>query len=383
MKKTLLAAALIAGYAGAASAQNSVTLYGVVSTGFKYESAKAGSNAETKSQFAMDQGQWNGNRWGLRGVEDLGNGLKASFQLESGYNATNGKQAQGGRLFGRQATIALEGSSWGKVQLGRAVSPGTVAFSGVDPFGASFGTSSYTSSASQSFIRYDNMVTYATPNIAGFNAIVGYSFEPGLSSNSFTESDKDYSPGFETNDKNRIASLGARYANGPILVSGIFDYIYSDNRNQGTGIVDNNTNVKAWQVGGSYDFKVAKVHAAYGQEIDGLVGAADGIANLLYGDSSDLGGNVLFARGVRAQSWMVGLTAPIGSGSLMASVQQLRPGGDLDLVGTANQTVASVGYKYNLSKRTGVYGYYSYAKNLNMIDGAKSNQIGVGVRHLF
>jgi predicted porin len=212
---------------------------------------------------------------------------------------------------------------------------------------------------------------------------VGYSFEPGLSSNSFTESDKDYSPGFETNDKNRIASLGARYANGPILVSGIFDYIYSDNRNQGTGIVDNNTNVKAWQVGGSYDFKVAKVHAAYGQEIDGLVGAADGIANLLYGDSSDQGGNVLFARGVRAQSWMVGLTAPIGSGSLMASVQQLRPGGDLDLVGTANQTVASVGYKYNLSKRTGVYGYYSYAKNLNMIDGAKSNQIGVGVRHLF
>ena len=376
MKKTLLAAALIAGYAGAASAQNSVTLYGVVSTGFKYTTEKEDSNAETKSQFAMDQGQWNGNRWGLRGVEDLGNGLKASFQLESGYNSTNGRQAQGGRLFGRQATLALEGSSWGKVQLGRAVSPGTVAFSGVDPFGASFGTSSYTSSASQSFIRYDNMVTYATPNISGFNAIVGYSFDPGLSTNS-------EDPDFETNNKNRIASLGARYSNGPILVSGIFDYIYSNNLNTGGSVIDNDTNIKAWQVGGSYDFKVAKIHAAYGQEVDGLVGAANGIANLLLGSDGNTAGSAFFARGVRAQTWMVGLSAPIGSGSLMASVQQQRPGGNLKLVDTANQTVASVGYKYNLSKRTGVYGYYSYAKNLNMINGAKSNQIGVGVRHLF
>jgi len=377
MKKTLLAAALLTGFAGAASAQNSVTLYGVISTGFEYESVKSGEGAETNSEFRMDTGEWSGSRWGLKGVEDLGNGLKASFQLESGFDSTDGDQAQGGRLFGRQATVALEGSSWGKVQLGRAMSTGTVMFSGVDPFGASFGTSSYTSSAGQSFIRYDDMITYATPNISGFNAMVGYTFNPGLSSNSEGN-------GFETNNKNRIASAGLRYANGPILVSGIFDYIYSNNLNAGDGLIDNDTNVKAWQVGGTYDFKVAKIHAAYGQEIDGLVGASDALANLIVGGGSgQTGGNVLFARGVRAQSWLFGVSAPVGNGSLRVGVQQQRPGGDLNVAGAADQTVASIAYTYNLSKRTGLYGYYSYANNLNMVDGAKSNGVGVGVRHLF
>jgi predicted porin len=380
MKKTLLAAALIAGYAGAASAQNSVTLYGVISTGLEYQSIKAGSGAETQSEFRMDTGEWNGSRWGLRGVEDLGNGLKASFVLESGYDSTNGNQAQGGRLFGRQATVALEGASWGKVQLGRAVSPGTVAFSGVDPFGSSFGTSSYTSSSGQTFIRYDDMITYATPNISGFNAVVGYTFNPGISSNSEAAE-------FETNNKNRIASAGLRYANGPILVSGIFDYVYSNNLNAGDGtIVDNDTNVKAWQIGGTFDFKVAKVHASYGQQIDGLIGFTDAAQNFFdAGGSSQNAGGVTFARGVRAQSWLLGVTAPIGSGKLAVGVQQSRPGGELNTFASvfSTQTVASVAYTYNLSKRTGLYGYYSYANNLNMIDGAKSNMLGVGVRHLF
>ena len=378
MKKTLLAAALIAGYAGAASAQNSVTLYGVISTGLEYQTIKAGDGEETRSRFRMDTGEWSGSRWGLRGVEDLGNGLKASFQLESGFDSTDGDQSQGGRLFGRQATVALEGASWGKVQLGRAVSPATVAFSGVDPFGASFGTSSYTSSAGMSFERYDDMVTYSTPSISGFNAVVGYSFQPGLSTNSAAA-------GFETNNKDRIASAGLRYANGPILVSGIFNYLYSNNENTGAGLVDNDTNLKSWQVGGTYDFKVAKIHAAYGQEIDGLVGAADSIENaIIAGGSGQTGGSATFARGVRAQSWLVGVSAPLGGGKIAVGVQQKRPGGDLKVSGvTANQTIASVGYTYSLSKRTGLYGYYSYADNLNMIKGAKSNMFGVGVRHLF
>ena len=377
MKKTLLAAALLTGFAGAASAQNSVTLYGVVSVGLEYQSLKGpnfSENQETKSNFKMDASEWNSSRWGLKGVEDLGNGLKASFVYESGVNPTDGSSTG----FTRQATIALASDSWGKVQFGRAVSPGTVAFSGIDPFGASFGTSSYTSSQSNSFVRYDNLMTYATPNISGFNAIVGYSFNPGGESNSETAT-------FGTNNKNRVASLGARYSNGPILLSGIFDYVYSNNENDGGVLVDNNTNIKTWAVGGAYDFKVAKIHASYGQTIDGLFGATDDIQNLLDdGGSATETDSYFFARGVRMQSWMVGLTAPVGSGMAMLSVQQARPGGDLgSLSGIADQTTASVGYTYNLSKRTGVYGFYSYQKNAAMLDGATSNQVGVGVRHLF
>ena len=222
------------------------------------------------------------------------------------------------------------------------------------------------------------MVTYATPNLSGFKAIVGYSFDPGLSSNSAGS-------GFETNNKNRIASAGLRYANGPLLVSGIFDYVYSNNLNTGGTFVDNDTNVKSWQVGGAFDFKVAKLHASYGQEIDGTLGFGDAIENALNaGGSGEANGAAVFARGVRIQSWMLGVTAPVGSGKLGVGVQQARPGGNLDVSGvTATQTIASVAYTYNLSKRTGVYGYYSYANNLGMIDGAKSNMFGVGVRHLF
>lgn len=377
MKKTLLAAALLAGYAGAASAQNTVTLYGVVSTGLEYQSITG--DGESASRVRMDTGEWNGSRWGLKGTESLGNGLNASFVLESGFDSTDGDQAQGGRLFGRRATLALSNSAWGKIEVGRSFSPGTAAMSGIDPFGVSFGTSSLTSSQSTAFIRYDDMITYATPSFSGFKAIAGYSFDPGLTSNSAGSA-------FDTNAKTRVAAGGLRYSNGPILLSGSIDYVLSNTLNDGGDIagIDNDTNVTAWALGAAYDFKVAKLHGSYGQQTGGLIGLTDDVANLLVAGGSDAeAGSVLFARGVRTQNWMVGLTAPVGSGLVMASVHQELPGGSLDVDGAGNQTTASIGYQYNLSKRTGVYGYYSYQDNVAMIDGVKSNMVGVGVRHKF
>ncbi|MFO7747203.1 MAG: porin, partial [Orrella sp.] len=96
-------------------------------------------------------------------------------------------------------------------------------------------------------------------------------------------------------------------------------------------------------------------------------------------------GGVLYLPGARTNSWMFGLTAPVGAaGSLFGSVQQMIPGGDLkDLTSTSTMTVASLGYTYNLSKRTNLYGYYSYVNNVAMVEDTKSNSIGVGVRHKF
>jgi len=121
MKKTLLAAALLAGFAGAASAQSSVTLYGIIDIGLQYQSISAENvNPQiNSSRFGMTNGTQSGSRWGLRGTEDLGNGLRAVFVLESGFDSANGNSAQGSRLFGRQSTLGLASNQWGQVDFGR------------------------------------------------------------------------------------------------------------------------------------------------------------------------------------------------------------------------------------------------------------------------
>src|SRR5690606_35802197 len=130
------------GFAGAASAQSSVTLYGVVDIGIQYQNLKFNSNdpfkdkssGETKTSMTnvgLASGIQNGSRWGLKGVEDLGNGLKANFVYESGITVTTGASTG----FTRQATVGLTSTTWGAVDLGRRTSPGTYAFSGIDPFG--------------------------------------------------------------------------------------------------------------------------------------------------------------------------------------------------------------------------------------------------------
>src|SRR5690606_22871374 len=103
MKKTLLAAALLAGFAGAAQAETSVTLYGIIDTGIGYNKIKG--DGGSISRVGMINGVQSGSRWGLRGTEDLGDGLRAVFTLESGFDSSNGDHAQDGRLFGRQATV--------------------------------------------------------------------------------------------------------------------------------------------------------------------------------------------------------------------------------------------------------------------------------------
>ena len=137
MKKTLLAAALLAGFAGVAQAETSVTLYGIIDTGIGYNKVKG--DGFDGSRIGMINGVQNGSRWGLRGTEDLGDGLQAVFQLESGFDSGNGKSAQGGRLFGRQATIGLQSDSWGRLDFGRQTNITSKYFGSIDPFGAGFG----------------------------------------------------------------------------------------------------------------------------------------------------------------------------------------------------------------------------------------------------
>src|SRR5690606_21611484 len=112
---TLLALALAtAGLAGAAQAESSVTLYGLIDLGYMNDH----DDAKGTSQ-GIDSGNESGSRWGIKGEEDLGDGLKAVFQLESGFNADNGTSAQSGRLFGRWAYVGLKSDTLGELRLGR------------------------------------------------------------------------------------------------------------------------------------------------------------------------------------------------------------------------------------------------------------------------
>src|ERR1700754_2644035 len=98
-----------------AHAQSSVTLYGLLDAGIQYT-----NNVVTGgSLFRQTSGNINGSRFGLRGSEDLGSGLKAIFVLEGGISLNNGKSAQDGRLFGRQAYVGLNSDTYGIVSLGR------------------------------------------------------------------------------------------------------------------------------------------------------------------------------------------------------------------------------------------------------------------------
>lgn len=113
MKKSLLALAALGAFAGVAHAQSSVTLYGIIDEGFNVN-----TNVKGQHLYNLSAGVLQGSRWGLRGTEDLGGGLKAIFVLENGFDENTGKMNQGGLLFGRQAYVGLS-SNYGTVTLGR------------------------------------------------------------------------------------------------------------------------------------------------------------------------------------------------------------------------------------------------------------------------
>ncbi len=119
MKKSLLALAALGAFASAAQAESSVTLFGLIDTGVNYVNNVVDTDAKTSgSRFNLSSGGLQGSRWGLRGTQDLGNGLKAVFTLESGFDVNNGESLQDNRIFGRQAFAGLSGD-FGTVTIGR------------------------------------------------------------------------------------------------------------------------------------------------------------------------------------------------------------------------------------------------------------------------
>jgi GBP family porin len=204
MKKKALLATILGGiFSTAAHAQSSITLYGLIDNGLTYASNEKVSGSTGHSNFVMTNGSINPDRWGIRGSEELGNGLKAIFTLENGFTLTNGGLSQHGLLFGRQAYVGLSSNQYGTVTFGRQydamyhyLSP--LAAAGPSNAGVFF-AHPYDNDNLQHTMQMANSVVYASPNYHGlrFGTLYGFSNQAGGFSN-----DRGY-------------SFGASYHNGP------------------------------------------------------------------------------------------------------------------------------------------------------------------------
>ena len=210
MKKTLLALSVTGALVSAAGAAPQVEVYGLLDTGVSYvhTDADIAGVADTDT-FSMTNAQEFGSRWGLRGVEDLGNGYKVGFTLESGIESDTGAldTKQGGKLFGREAHLNISGP-FGKVWMGLMPVFGSVLgenglFRAIDPLFANYtqGLSSGFASASI-WTRVDNAFAYRTPTFGGLTGYAMYSLKMNTSAGEEGKADAD-----------RYASLAARYVN--------------------------------------------------------------------------------------------------------------------------------------------------------------------------
>lgn len=155
-KPAIAAIALACGAAAPAFAQSTVTLYGVADVYMQFAKGD-------KSENTLQSGGLSGSRWGLKGAEDLGSGLKAVFQLESGFAIDSGISTQGGLFFGRQAFVGLSSDSAGIVTFGRQNTPHFIALDAADPFATGAGSAASSGIVSVPASRANNSIAYSSP----------------------------------------------------------------------------------------------------------------------------------------------------------------------------------------------------------------------------
>lgn len=367
-KKSLAAVAVLAAFAGSAYAAD-VTMYGRVDLGLRFTNTDADkANVDDVNKFEMASGNYTGSRFGLKGEEDLGNGMKVGFVLENGFTADDGKMDNDGRLFGRQASLHLKGS-FGEVAFGRmGIMNSTAGTFGIGQLSAL--ETGWGDVGNQNLIwgagfssRYDNMVTYATPEFAGAKVIAQYSFKND------NVKDTDGVEGKPTTD--RYASIGATYNANNFALRLIVDTI---NKKSGPNLGDVDDTVRV-TLGGSYDFGVVKPFLAASYFKDGSLSTIPG---------ADKIGGVYDGYGV-----VLGANAPLFGGTLKATAGYLKADQQNEADADAEDVsrfIVGAGYEYKLSKRTVVYADAGYGQDdIDNRDADKPSyfQAAVGMAHYF
>jgi predicted porin len=334
MNRTLFAMAVLWVFAGPASAQSSVAIYGAIDLGIARERDAAGT------VVGISSGMMNGSRLGFKGAEDLGHGLSAIFTVENGFAADTGAMAQGGLLFGRQAFVGLAGK-FGTIRLGRQQTPVYRNNDVFDPFcngmaGDSIRLINYSGS------RTNNMISY-TYDANGFRGQL------------------QYAPG-EMNGNNvagrTVAGFGG-YRQGAVDIVATYQRTYN-----ASGTIGGMTAL----VGGNYDLGYAKLYGAYAWNRD--VMAPTGV----------------FSQGADMRNVLLGASIPTGgAGNIKVSYIVLQN----KAVANAKSRQFGLGYVYDLSKRTALYASGARLSNearaglYSSTPGGENRLYNAGIRHWF
>lgn len=378
MKKTLLVAALSGVFATAAHAQSSVTLYGLIDAGITYTNNQnpTGKAGAGHSAWKETSGSVNGSRWGLRGSEDLGGGLKAIFTLENGFNINSGTLGQNSREFGRQAFVGISSDQAGAVTLGRQYDSvvdylGPLALTGTQYGGTQFAHPFDNDNLDNSF-RVNNSVKYQSVNYAGFKfgALYGFSNDAGQFAN------------------NRAYSLGASYTWGGLNVAAGF--LQLNNTLSGSAISNTSGAVASDNVllagrqqtfgaGLNYAFGPATAGFVYTQtNLNDFVGIAAGSAGTpsTFTLKGDLAGNSAHFQNFEFNGRYALTPALSLAGAYTYTQANFGSGAQPKWGQFSLQT------DYMLSKRTDVYlqGEYQHVMNTadGTIAGAMINGLGTG-----
>ena len=395
MKKSLLALAALGTFAGVAHAQSSVTLYGIIDEGFNINTNSGGQHL-----YNLSSGVLQGSRFGLRGTEDLGGGLKAIFVLENGFDVNSGKLGQGGLMFGRQAYVGLS-SQAGTVTLGRQYDS-VVDYVGPleagDQWGGYIAAHPGDLDNFNNAYRTNNTVKFASKNYGGLTFGGTYSF--GGKAGDFSS--------------NQIWSLGAGYANGPLVLGvgylnartpaasgGLFNNGGAIASNSGAAlsnyavqspVYEGFASANTYQVigaGGAYTFGAATLGLTYSNVRFSNLGASFA--------SPYPGASVTF------NNAEVNFKYQLTPALLIGAAYDYTRGDDIGGGSRAQYHQGAVGVDYFLSKRTDVYvtGVYQHAlgdtldaagnvvaatAGINGLTGSSTqNQFTarVGIRHKF
>lgn len=301
IKRASTATAVLLAVAGT-SAHAEVTLYGKVDLGVVVESGGAQGGVSKLSSGAMAP-----SRLGVKADFDLGDGLKAKGQLETGLCADStsnpaGDYCTGGKFMGRRATLGVSGG-FGELSLGRQFTPAYLNVDNFDPFGT--GTAGQSTNLFHAVFRADNSIVYNSPTVNGISGSLMYAFGEVAGNNSA--------------NRQTGASLG--YSGGPLSIGAAYN-----EKRSATG----DTAVKDGNIGASYDFGVATL-------------------------------NALFQRTTGKTQYLVGTTIPVAGGTVMASYVSVRDRSDAH----DDATQVGVGYVKPINKMLKGYVAYAHVSNKN------------------
>ena len=378
-KKSLAALAVLGAAAGYASAAD-VTLFGVVDTGLIYTHQSFDDSKEADvNKFSMDSGVSSASRFGLKGTEELGNGLKVGFKLENGFQSDSGALKSDNRIFDREASVSVY-SDFGTLSMGRMGGVGSGAgtydlvlatadaFDGGDNNVFGFATSD----------RYDNMVTYQTPKFAGLQATVQYSFNES-----------------STNTNREGSSAVNRYASTALTgnfgaLNTVLAYEFQNYQSFGEGARGEDGHIV--YLGGNYDCGFAKTFVM-GQYFKGIQGSgANALASMVKGAKLTTF-DTDFDKGVKGFGAHLGTIVPISNGDLTVGAYYVDGTAETSKTGVEERDFDYMGlatkYEYRLSKRTSVYlaaGYYKATLDATTKAGEVEEKVGevfTGLTHAF